>query len=136
MGAITAVEQPALSNRALALVLDDSVRTNEVLRLLVRQVHSETRQRVWAWMKAHFEPLTERVPLTWRGYLPLAMAGACSEGMAQELQTFFADKIQRLEGGPRNLRAAVEAIELCHAVRTRYQDEAQRLLRDSARAAR
>ena len=120
--ALAATRDPAKLDDALALSLADDVRANERLRpvgtLLAR---GETRERAWAWLQANFDALVERLPPSYAGYLPLLAAGGCEPAFAEQVQAFFAEKVEALPGGPRNLAAATESIRLCAARR-----EAQR----------
>ena len=43
-------------------------------------------------------------------------AGFCSNERADATAAFFADRIEVLEGGPRNLAAPLEEIRICAAV--------------------
>jgi alanyl aminopeptidase len=116
LAALGATRDPALSSRALALSLDARLRVNEVTDTLFEQLaYPETRAAAWAFMREHFDEIFARVATTRAGYAPWYVASFCSEAEATEVEAFFADRIEALPGGPRNLRGALEAIRLCAA---------------------
>ncbi len=114
--ALGATRDEALGQRALELALDPSLRVNEVTITLSQQLSmQETRARAWDWMREHFDQVFARVATTRAGYAPWYVSSFCSAERAEEVQTFFAPRIEALPGGPRNLRGALEAIHLCAA---------------------
>ncbi len=116
LGALGATHDPELGRRALELALDPGVRVNEVTDTLSAQLSMiETRARAWAFMRERFDEVFARVATTRAGYAPWYVAGFCSEAEAGEVRAFFEPRIEALPGGPRNLRGALEAIELCTA---------------------
>lgn len=114
--ALGSAREPALAQRARALSLDARLRVNEVTDPLTTQLSmEETRADAWAFMQEHFDELFARVATTRAGYAPWYVAGFCSEERAGEVEAFFAERIETLPGGPRNLAGALEAIRLCAA---------------------
>jgi len=107
---------PELARRALDLSLTDDVRTNEVIQPILMQVRDpEMRAGAWAWVQENFDAIVARLPPAYAGYLPQLMSGACDTETADAVQAYFAERVQELPGGPRNLAAATEAIRLCAA---------------------
>ena len=51
--------------------------------------------------------------------------GGDAASLAEALQAFFADKVQSLEGGPRELAPTAERIQLCATRRAAKADEVQ-----------
>lgn len=121
--ALGSTHDSALSERALALALDPALRVNEVPLILGTQLQmDETREQAWAWLTENFDGVFGRVAATRVGSAPWYAASFCSEEKAAEVEAFFAPRIERLPGGPRNLRGALEAIRLC-AARVEAQGE-------------
>ena len=115
--AIGAVESPPQAKRALALAMSTSLRTVERSELIHTLAgHVTTRALVWDW----FRPLADRLILTLpeeaRGQVALIAEGFCSEPRAVEVERFFAPRVAKLPGGPRNLAQVVEGIRLCAAL--------------------
>ena len=132
LAALGSTHDPVLSARALGLSVDARLRVNEVTDTLSEQLATpETRVAAWAFMREHFDEIFARVATTRAGYAPWYAASFCSEAEATEVETFFADRIEALPGGPRNLRGALEAIRLCAA-----RGDAQRESVDAFFAAR
>ena len=116
LGALGAVKDPALGERALRLALDPALRVNEVLSTVGGQLSvPERREAVWAWIQANYEPLSARIATTRAADLPWYMARFCDAPHATSVEAFFTPRIAALPGGPRNLAGSLEAIRLCGA---------------------
>ena len=116
IGALGAARAPELSARARALALSPDVRIGETMRLLWRQVDDEaTREATWRWMQPNFDALVAHLPERDAGELPWLASGFCDDAHAAAVEAFFAPRIDKLSGGPRNLAGAIEAIRLCAA---------------------
>lgn len=116
-------EDAELGARALGLALSDELRVNEVLVPLGAQIADPSRRdAAWAWLQQNFDALAARLPPSYAGYLPQLMGGACDTATANAVQAFFGSRVESLQGGPRNLAGAVEAIRLC-ATRAEAQRE-------------
>ena len=114
--ALGATRDPALRERALALSLEERLRSNEVMTPLRAQLGDrESRAPAWAWLQQHFDGVFARVATTRQGYAPWYVSGFCTTERRQEVASFFESRIEALPGGPRNLRGALEAIDLCIA---------------------
>lgn len=117
LSALGHTEDPVLSKRALELTLDPEIRVNEIRNVLSPQLENpETRDAAWVWFKNNFDAVAARFNERQLGNAPWYMASFCSEGAAAEIEGFFAPRVARLAGGPRNLAGAVEAIQLCAAL--------------------
>lgn len=113
---LSTVADPALRARALALVLDARLRTNELFRPLMGPLGDpEGAAAVWSWLGEHYDAVAERMGPGFASYLPYAASGFCSAERATEARAFFEPRIAATQGGPRNLESAIESIELCAA---------------------
>jgi len=118
VGALGAFETPELAARALALTFDARIPATELTTILDAQLGAlETRDAAWEWFKGHVDDLANRRPPARRGALPWFGAGFCDRAHTAELSALFAERIQKLDGGPRNLAGALEAMNLCAARR-------------------
>src|SRR5262249_39400472 len=79
---------------------------------------NETRDAAWTWFQSNVDQIAAKRQPSRRGSLPWMGAHFCDRAHGAELSTLFAERIQSLEGGPRNLAGALEAINLCAARRT------------------
>ena len=127
--AMSVAKDPALASAALDMVSDPLLRDNEVLTPLWAQLGAfETRDATWGWLKDHYEVVRARLPKHHGG---VALVGAprsfCDEAHAADAQSFFASKVDGMEGGPRALASTVEDIRLCTAKRAAQEASARAL---------
>ena len=116
ISALGHAESPALSERALDLALDDKLRLSEISQILGVQFRNpRTRDRAWRWLKDNFDPLVSRMGRAQAGKTPWFASSMCTDEAAKDVGAFFEPRVSALPGAPRNLAAAVEAIELCAA---------------------
>lgn len=108
---------PGAVERLHQLVFSETLRSNEIEDLLVGQSDlPETRAGNWRWIRDHFDRLEEAMPAGHAGELPGRARGFCSEDRAAQVEQFFEPRIAELQGGPRQLAQALEAIRVCAAI--------------------
>jgi alanyl aminopeptidase len=115
LSALGNTRDPALIARALDLSLDPRLRQHErfgTLQGLLAAI--ATRDAAWAWLQAHFDALAAGLPDRFAGRLP-GMIKLCDAQRIAEVRAFFAPRVDKLAGGPRNLAQALEAAEQCAA---------------------
>lgn len=131
--ALGSTSDPDLVQRARALSLDPRLRNDEVFSTLYAQADQpETRHGSWEWITENFDELVERLGSERAGTLPWLSAGFCTDSDANSVETFLDNRVAALEGGPRNLAAALEAIRLCAALAGHAEAEARRFFTDSS----
>ena len=124
--ALSSVKTEVLANRARALALDSRLRSNEMTTPLFTQMRMpETRDATWRYVRTNIARLMERLGNR-AGFMPWLGASFCSEEKAAEVEAFFTPYLDRMPGGPRNLRSATEAIRLCAAGTEAQAPSAQR----------
>jgi alanyl aminopeptidase len=126
---LASVQEPTLAAATRELMLDRSLRDNEIFAPLSGALGDPARRdAAWAWMKEHYDAILERLP---RHHGGVALVGAggvfCDEGHAKELESFFRPKIDGIEGGPRVLASTLEDMRLC-AARRNVQEPSARAL--------
>ena len=127
--ALASVRDPALVGRALDLALDPRLRQNERLVALKPMLGSlATREAAWSWLTAHFDALAGLLPDRYGGQIP-AMISMCDPRRIESVRAFFAPRIDKLTGGPRNLALALEGAQQCAARAAAQRDSVQRYLR-------
>ncbi len=132
LSAAASTKKPELAQRVLALALDERVRVSELWTPLRAQIGMpETRDAAWTWMTQNFDALKARLEMG-AGRLPAVGQGFCSVERAQEVESFFAERITDLAGGPRNLANVLEQINLC-AARVEAQKESAQAFFSRAR---
>lgn len=125
--ALGSFRAPELATRARRLVLDPRLHTGERTRPLRAQFQdAHTRDDAWRFLRDRYDAIAHAVgSSTWTANLPGLTEPLCTADQADEVQQFFAPRVQQLEGGPRNLASAVETIRLC-AARVEVQRESTR----------
>jgi alanyl aminopeptidase len=74
----------------------------------------------YEYVKLHYDEIVPKLPTgvgtDYAAMFPLfARASACSESAREDVETFFEPRMQKVQGGPRNLANALETIHLCAA---------------------
>ncbi|HJL16947.1 MAG TPA: M1 family metallopeptidase [Sandaracinaceae bacterium LLY-WYZ-13_1] len=117
LSGLSAAREPALRVRLLGLTLDeDTLRVSEIFRPLMGQLDDAAgRVALWTWLNEHYDALATRMGPQFAGYLPYAGSAFCDGEKAAEVRDFFQPRVGATQGGPRNLDAAVESVELCAA---------------------
>jgi cytosol alanyl aminopeptidase len=72
----------------------------------------------YEYVKAHYDEIVPKLPtgigIDYAAMFPLfATASACSESARNDVKAFFEPRMQKVQGGPRNLANALETIHLC-----------------------
>lgn len=112
--ALAGLEAPKLSAQVLDMAINGDLRVNERFMLLGGQAYNdETRDQTYAWFKANRQAVEAIWPESNRKRIVSAFSGFCSEDKARDLEEYFTKLDYR--GGERNLKGAVEQIELCSA---------------------
>ena len=120
---------PALISRALDLALAPPLRANERLVALKPLLGAlATRDAAWIWLTAHFEALAALLPDRYAGQIP-AMISMCDPRRIDEVRSFFAPRIDKLTGGPRNLALSLEGAQQCLARTAAQRESVQHYLK-------
>ena len=69
----------------------------------------------WAWFKANFDALEQRLSRYGMSGAPAIQTFGCDAASKADLQAFFAPKAHDLEGLPRVLQQSEEGIQRCMA---------------------
>jgi alanyl aminopeptidase len=115
--ALGSARDPRLAERARALILEKGLmRRNEVTDVLASQVaEPETRTAARQWLDRNFDDLNARLAPAGARLLNLYSAGACSAEDTADLDKTFGERMRTVEGGPLDLKQAIEAAHLCVA---------------------
>jgi alanyl aminopeptidase len=116
IGALTSGRTPELVERGRALVVDPTLRVSEVSDALFGLfVEPEVRASHWAWLQTAWSEVIARVARGDSGGLPWLASSFCEPARRDEVEAFFAPRVDAMPGGPRSLRATLETIRLCEA---------------------
>ncbi len=111
---------------ATRLLESGRLRKNEILDVIFGMFRwPEQTDEAFAAFTARYDTFIKDLPDTRQGALPWVVGNFCDPKKAEQGRAFFADKVDALPGGPRNLKGAVEAAALCAAKKTQYEDAAR-----------
>jgi alanyl aminopeptidase len=122
LAAIGAFRDPKLVQMGAALALDDRFEPRDaILPLQFALGDPITRPIALSWVDANVEPLLARSPRWVQGTWPEYVAGACSTDERTVFARAFATRAPRYEAGAVRYAEAIEAIDLCLALRGAQQ---------------
>jgi len=127
--ALGMAKDPKLAAAARELVLDPALRDTEMFAPLGAQLSQpDMRDTAWAWVKEHYDAILTRLPKH-HGGVQLVSTGRyfCDEARARDVESFFAPKIESIEGGPRALAQTLEDVRLCVAKRSAQEASGREL---------
>ena len=116
--ALGATDDAVIGERARALLFDERLRGREPTTLLFGLARRPSQRRAtFDWFVANQPAFTARISTFAHRFLPRLANGFCTTAERDEVQEFFAPLAAELHGIDRALGEAVEAIELCVALR-------------------
>jgi alanyl aminopeptidase len=116
LSALASMRGDGLAERARALVLDPRLRVSEMLSPLFTQLDDpELREDAWRWLRANVDAVVGRLSERSAGWLVGAGDRFCDARHRAEVVETFGPRAPKLDGGPRNLKATLERIDLCIA---------------------
>jgi cytosol alanyl aminopeptidase len=118
LGAMSNFIDPKIVNQAMAIAMTDEFELREALGLLQGGLgERQTREAAFAFVKEHFDQIQAKLPVPYRPYMAFTFVALCDDSRKAELEAFFRPKIEKLDGGPRVMDQALEALTLCAAQR-------------------
>ncbi len=121
---------PVVLPSALALTLSSEFDARETIEILwLETANAETLPQAWAFFKANFARLAERLPRDAPAEFPW-LAGRFGElARRAEVEAFFRDKAPNYLGGPRALAQVLEQIQLRAALKAAQQQSVDEFLK-------
>jgi alanyl aminopeptidase len=121
LAALASFRKPEITQEAMGLVLGDEFDPRETPSLVWGSMGAlETRPAAYAFVRAHYEQLSGKLPRDSAGYFPYFGAALCDESQADDIKAFFTERSSHVDGGPRLLDQALEELRLC-AIRREAQ---------------
>lgn len=119
LNAVGAVQDGAQADRVHDAAVGKTIKVGEMFRTMVAARSTQnSRDQLWRWFGTHADAVSARAGSFGSGFVPqFASTGGCSRQDADRLTTFFAPRLSKVAGLDRGLSQAVEAIELCTALR-------------------
>jgi len=73
------------------------------------------READYAFIRAHFDEVANKLPSSWRVGVAYAFSWLCDQARKPEIEAFFKARIEAFDGGPRIYQQELEQLELCDA---------------------
>jgi len=113
IAALYCVTDPALFDRALALMLSDHLRRGERIQAAFDAAELWANEaRTLAWFPAHIDALAAGMPETSASALPFVFRGAADAAAAAAVRALFAPRVDKIPSLKRKLDQAIESINL------------------------
>jgi alanyl aminopeptidase len=121
LSAIGAFGDPALVRRALDLVVDGTVRSQDQ-QYVFRAVFGRPapRAEAFAYVAAHIDAVLAKIPPFNRGRIIPFIVRSCSEEDGERARALFEPRLGTLEGADRPLALALESTHRCAALRAHH----------------
>lgn len=119
LAALGRFTDPVLAERARALSLEDTTRSNEMTIVLRTQLeYPQTRDAARRWLRDSYDALMAKGARgLGGGFVALDAIGRCSTAESDEVEAWHGPRLREVEGGPRRVAQAVEGIRLCAALK-------------------
>jgi alanyl aminopeptidase len=121
LSAIGAFGDPALVRRALDLVVDGTVRSQDQ-QYIFRAVFGRPapRAEAFAYVAHHTDAVLGKIPPFNRGRAIPTLARSCSDADGESARALFEPRLGTLEGADRGLAVALESTHRCAALRAHH----------------
>jgi cytosol alanyl aminopeptidase len=117
LAGLTGFEDRALVERTLALLLDGTIKPHDIRYVFPGiGLQRATRDVAQAWLQAHFDQMTAKLPSSGIGRLIRAGAGLCDAERVRTFDAFMTARMTKLEGVDKELRQTVEEAMRCVAL--------------------
>jgi puromycin-sensitive aminopeptidase len=122
LSALGAFEAPEIVERALQASLGPDVRSQDMSSLLGQLFgNRRARRATWAFVQQRWTEVAARAPVFGLRRIVSSTARLCDAALRREIEAFFSLPDHHVEAGERDLRQALEAIDLGLSVRGREQ---------------
>lgn len=122
LSAVGSTKDPAKAAEIRDLIFSPDLRNNEIWSILFPQAFMpETRDATWAWLQQNLDGIFARMPEPSWGQIAFVGRAFCDSEKRAEVETFFAERISNMTGGPRNLAQSLERVDLCIAKVERHR---------------
>lgn len=135
LGALASFRDPAAIEAGYNAVLSGEVPFIQGAQLLFAgQGQEATRKMPFEFLKAHYDEIVAKRPqgggFDFGARLPGVGSSYCDAQAKQELQDFFAPRIDKFVGGPRVLNQTLELIDLCIAKKNSEEASVKEFLKN------
>ena len=115
---------PRVAERARQLAIDPRVPSSEAMGLVGTQLGApDTRAEAWGWMQQNFDALGARLPGFVKPFIFQMLQSFCDPQSREQVKAFGEGKARQIGTGELEVARAVEAIDLCVALKAQHQSE-------------
>ena len=116
--ALGAAEDPEVALKARAFLLDERARIDELFAIIYAQFGSPvTRNDTWTWYRQNADALLDRMPGFARAATFGPVGNFCDPAQRASIEQVLTPQVRQLGTGELELARALEAIDLCVALR-------------------
>ncbi len=118
LGAMGSFVDPKIAPQAWAIALTDEFELREALGLLQGGARdARIRLLTYEFIKKNFDAISAKLPEPFRPYMAYTPVALCDESKKAEAEAFFKPRIEKLDGGAKVMKQALEQLSLCAAAR-------------------
>jgi len=119
LSAMGAFVDPKIVSQAMAIAVTDEFELREAMGLLQGGFSDRrTRKQAYEFMTKNIDALIKKLPEPFRPYIAYTFVPLCDDSRKAEFEAFFKPRLEKIDGGPKALVQALEALSLCAAART------------------
>ncbi len=118
LAALGDFDDPALTQKALALTLDPAFEGRESISIFYQELRSpKARLLATRFLDKNFEALVARLPRNSGAGFANVAGAYCDEAQKATLESLLKDRVTKFEGGPRMYALAMERLQTCSSFR-------------------
>src|SRR4029079_754538 len=106
-------QDPKVIERAWKIALSDEFDSRDAFRFVYLGYDDpKQREAAYAFIKAHFEEVANKLPTSWRVGVAYAFSPLCDKAREPEIEAFFKARVEAFDGGPRLYQQEAEQLSL------------------------
>ena len=118
LGALGAFTDAKLVAQAMAISITDEFELREALALLQGGFSDRhTREQAHDFIVKNFDVISAKLPEPFRQYMAFSFVPLCDDTRKAEFEKFYKGKLDKVDGGPKAVAQALEAMSLCAAAK-------------------
>jgi alanyl aminopeptidase len=122
LSALGHFRDPQIARAALRVTLSSDFESRDSIAVLQAAMANDATRRVaFDFMQQNYSALEAALPREFTARFPLWSGEFCTAPARREMAAFFAPRMAKVEGGPRNLAQALERVDLCLAFKEAQQ---------------
>jgi alanyl aminopeptidase len=122
LSALGHFRDPQIARDALRVTLSEDFESRDSIAVLqAAMANDATRGTAFDFMQQNYSALEAALPREFTARFPLWAGEFCTAAARADMAAFFAPRMAKVEGGPRNLAQALERVDLCLAFKQAQQ---------------